>query len=272
MKKKALSLLLTLALCLSLLPTAAWATEDEGGSSPAAQSGETHTDHPVCGNLGSDCPDPGHSGHTNLTGWIAISDEAGLNAVQENGHYYLTREVEISRTWEPKDGVVLCLNGNTLQANGDFDAIEVGSDVTFTLTDCKDTGKVTHTNGNGRGVYNYAGIFKMYGGSITDNVATSSGGGVYNYSIPNPFASTTTKAYFYMYGGSISKNKAASGGGIYNLGGNVYMYGGSVTGNEAESSGGGVYTVTCGESNSPYFEMSGTASITNNKAVTGSGV
>ena len=273
MKKKALSLLLTLALCLSLLPTAAWATEDEGESSPAAQSGETHTDHPVCGNLGSDCPDPGHSGHTNLTGWIAISDEAGLNAVQENGHYYLTREVEISRTWEPKDGVVLCLNGNTLQANGDFDAIEVGRDVTFTLTDCEDTGKVTHTNGNGRGVYNYAGIFKMYGGSITDNVATSSGGGgVYNYSIPNPFASTTTKAYFYMYGGSISKNKAASGGGIYNLGGNVYMYGGSVTGNEAESSGGGVYTVTCGESNSPYFEMSGTASITNNKAVTGSGV
>lgn len=272
MKKKALSLLLTLALCLSLLPTAAWATEDEGGSSPAAQSGETHTDHPVCGNLGSDCPDPGHSGHTNLTGWIAISDEAGLNAVQENGHYYLTREVEISRTWEPKDGVVLCLNGNTLQANGDFDAIKVGSDVTFTLTDCKDTGKITHTSGNGRGVYNYAGIFKMYGGSITDNVATSSGGGVYNYSIPNPFAGTTTKAYFYMYGGSISKNKAASGGGIYNLGGNVYMYGGSVTGNEAESSGGGVYTVTCGESNSPDFEMSGTASITNNKAVTGSGV
>ena len=272
MKKKALSLLLTLALCLSLLPTAAWATEDEGGSSPAAQSGETHTDHPVCGNLGSDCPDPGHSGHTNLTGWIAISDEAGLNAVQENGHYYLTREVEISRTWEPKDGVVLCLNGNTLQANGDFDAIKVGSDVTFTLTDCKDTGKITHTSGNGRGVYNYAGIFKMYGGSITDNVATSSGGGVYNYSIPNPFAGTTIKAYFYMYGGSISKNKAASGGGIYNLGGNVYMYGGSVTGNEAESSGGGVYTVTCGESNSPQFEMSGTASITNNKAVTGSGV
>ena len=49
MKKKALSLLLTLALCLSLLPTAAWATEDEGGSSPAAQSGETHADHCICG-------------------------------------------------------------------------------------------------------------------------------------------------------------------------------------------------------------------------------
>lgn len=273
MKKKALSLLLTLALCLSLLPTAAWATEDEGGSSPAAQSGETHTDHPVCGNLGSDCPDSAHSRHADITDWKSISSESELRNARANGHYYLNTDVEINGySWEPEDGVVLCLNGNTLKANGDFDAIKVGSDVTFTLTDCTDTGKVTHTNGNGRGVYNYAGIFKMYGGSITDNVATSSGGGVYNYSIPNPFAGTTTKAYFYMYGGSISKNKAASGGGIYNLGGNVYMYGGSVTGNEAESSGGGVYTVTCGESNSPDFEMSGTASITNNKAVTGSGV
>lgn len=43
MKKKALSLLLTLALCLSLLPTAAWATEDEGESSPfCAERGEPH--------------------------------------------------------------------------------------------------------------------------------------------------------------------------------------------------------------------------------------
>ena len=41
-EEKALSLLLTLALCLSLLPTAAWATEDEGGSSLLRRAGR-HT-------------------------------------------------------------------------------------------------------------------------------------------------------------------------------------------------------------------------------------
>lgn len=81
---------------------------------------------------------------------------------------------------------MLCLNGKTIQANGDFDVIKISSDSTFALTDCKDTGKVTHINGNGSGIYNYGGEFYMYGGSITGNNAgegDSKGGGVYNWLI-----------------------------------------------------------------------------------------
>ncbi len=274
MKKKALSLLLTLALCLSLLPTAAWATEDEGESSPSVQSGETHTDHPVCGNLGSDCPDPGHSSkHTaDITDWTAISSESELRNAQANGHYYLEQDVEINgNSWEPKNGVVLCLNGNTLKATGDFNVIEIDN-TTFTLTDCKNTGEVTHDTGKtGSGVYNDGGTFNMYGGNITKN-ESNKGGGVYNYTVP-PMPGTMdgyTTAIFNMYGGSITGNTATeSGGGVYNWGGNVKMYGGDIRQNKA-STGGGVHNKPFDNKNANFY-MSGTASIEKNEASTSGG-
>ena len=280
MKKKALSLLLTLALCLSLLPTAAWATEDEGESSPAAQSGETHADHPVCGNLGSDCPDPGHSSkHTaDITDWTAISSESELRNAQANGHYYLEQDVEINgNSWEPKNGVVLCLNGNTLKATGDFNVIEIDN-TTFTLTDCKNTGEVTHDTGKtGSGVFNRYGTFNMYGGNITKNTSTEYGGGVYNRAEQGTSGTSSSpkQASFYMYGGSITGNNAKYGGGVCNRGSYFYMYGGSITHNNA-TNGGGVYTVPYVTSelfpSESYFDMSGEASITSNTAVKGSGV
>ena len=258
MKKKALSLLLTLALCLSLLPTAAWATEDEGESSPAAQSGETHTDHCICG-----AEHHAVGGHTNeeTVTWTEWTYTDKLPDTK--GNYYLKDNVTISdKSWTPVNGTVLCLNGKTIQANGDFDVIKIDNGYTFTLTDCANNGTVTHDTGKtGSGVYNYGGKFNMYGGNITGNSA-SIGGGVNNYATRDAiYQYNTYPATFNMYGGSITNNAAVSSGK-----------------NDSSGNGGGVYNYTtpghAGTSQSNVwgtFNMYG-GSIANNNAVNGSGV
>jgi len=110
----------------------------------------------------------------------------------------------------------------------------------------------------GGGVYN-KGIFEMYGGKISNNLASvGSGGGVYN------------GGTFKLSGGEISNNKATTavftesdtrghGGGVYNSGkGTFTMSGGKITKNTAVSDGGGV-------NNWGTFTMLG-GEITNNTA------
>lgn len=137
-------------------------------------------------------------------------------------------------TWRPADGTVLCLNGQTVREfafdTPAYDAITVGSGVTFSLTECASiqgdihcaSSAATHTvnnsgtfnfyNGQLRGtkskadgaaVYN-TGTFNMYGGTITNNSTTARGGGVYNANECN------------LYGGTITNN--GTGGGVYNNG------------------------------------------------------
>ena len=202
--------------------------------------------HPICGTKG--CKDDGHDDKL----WLPISDESALRAATA-GYYYLTKNIILWHgTWEPKDGVVLCLNGCNIEANVDSDTIVVNSGRTFTLTDCKGTtgeyGKITHwgddKNGRGVSVNGQNAEFIMYGGNISGNTVTGNGGGVY----------VNNRATFTMYGGEITGNKAT---GTNNCGGGVYvsadanntnrkstfnMYGGTISGNEATGgSGGGVY-------------------------------
>jgi hypothetical protein len=76
----------------------------------------------------------------------------------------------------------------------------------------------------GGGVENH-GVFKMFGGEITNNTAGIAGGGIYN------------KGTFTMHDGTISGNKAElCGGGVYN-GGTFGMFGGEITDNTAGESG-----------------------------------
>ena len=173
---------------------------------------------------------------------------------------YIGQEVKLDTNAKV---VNLCLNGNSITANGDFDTIILFCDnsnakMTLSLTDCKGTGKITHKDDKtGCGVYVnsfHRATFNMYGGSITGNKehVTSSntsteiprGGGVYMDCPPN----VNEEAYggiFNMYGGTISKNSATNGGGLFmcNNVGNIFrMYGGSITGNTATGMGGGVYS------------------------------
>ena len=249
-----------------------------------------HDNHPICGKT---CTHGNK--HDVITNWRSISTEAGLNAVIMGGCYYLTQDVEITSTWEPANGVTLCLNGHSITLVGrDHSSVIKVESGTFTLCDCSgDSGKITngYKDGGsqkypGRGVsVSKNGTFTMYGGSITGNTeggvfvgsnrtftmnggsitgntVTGSGGGVY----------VASGAEFTMNGGEISGNTSSSyGGGVYVYNGAEFtMTGGSITdnvagaSNENKSYGGGVYSTGT-------FTMTG-GSITGNKAKYGGGV
>ena len=127
----------------------------------AAWADESHTDHCICGAAHKEIGD--HKDSNKYTGsWTGVDD---LSKIIEAGHYYLTGDVTISQAWSPTNGVVLCLNGHNIIANGDFNAIEV--DGAFTLTDCKNDGKISHASGKkGCAVKNNRSEFCMYGGTI----------------------------------------------------------------------------------------------------------
>ena len=228
----------------------------------------------------------------------------GVTGLKAGGHYYLMRDVTVSETWHPADGVVLCLNGHSITATTrSINVIKVDKGKTFTLTDCSVNGTVTHdtgmrgrgvkvlgtfnlyggnitgnaTSGNyndgntlGAGVYVATGsTFNMYGGKITGNTGYSAGGGVYvDYTDSDKW-----RAVFNMSGGEISGNtSSSSGGGVYVNGGSFTMSGGSITSNVAgtsvSSSGGGVYLGdykdNVGATYPGTFTISGKVSITGN--------
>ena len=275
MKKRVLSLFMALALCFSMLPTAALAEEadaaPDGGD--ADSSGEmqlpgTHTAHCVCGK-DSGTKVNGHTHSTN-TAWnetTSLPDSAGS--------YYLTQPV--SGSWTVPTGKVnLCLNGKTINGK-----ITVGSGATLTLTDCSsdNSGKVqgevlvnggkfelysgTITGGVQVGLHSKPATgssFTMYGGTISGNTDT---GGVFLVGTTNG----TAPPSFTMHGGTISGNTAAAsdggGGGVY-VGENCSftMDGGTITGNTATAgNGGGIYI----HFNAGSVSISN-ATITGNKA------
>ena len=244
-------------------------TSDKEGCYPVYQGGKivlyagAPHKHPICGET---CADGEHT--QNIT-WTPIETEGELKAASANGYYYLTKDVTLTSTWKPADGVKLCLNGHTITTTANVDAIEVDQNVTFTLTDCKGTGKITHQykgqdgrvyTAKGCGAYVNGGTFHLYGGTFSKNIGhnigqNTNGGGVY----------VENSSTFYMYGGSIIDNSAGNtndytdGGGVYVKNYSTFhMSGGSIIGNSSGSCG-GVYV----DANST-FTLSGSASITGN--------
>ena len=227
-------------------------------------------------------------GDTELTA-TTITDKNSIRQgkmcyVLPAGNYYLGTDIELgypiyiashgaSSECPSSMDVKLCLNGKTLTANGDFDAIICSSylsKTTFTLTDCQQTaGTITHTAGKtGSGVLLYSQWvasngngtrFNMYGGSLTHNTAER-GGGV-------NIVANGDGGIFNLYGGVISDNEANdAGGGVYIDGRNstFTMYGGEITNNTAGTDGGGVSAA------SAKTVMNG-GSITGNTAAKGGG-
>ena len=292
MKKRILSCLMALALCLTLLPTAVLAVD-------------THAEqqHCLCGTSG--CNGTVHGTASTMTifnQWLGSSqtsgklqllvggpDNTGGNSqntqgnkfVLTGGNYYLKTsteesfldgDVKIKYPIQINGNVTICLNGKTIESSAkDQPVFEVTSGSTLTLTDCKgNAGKVKHTSdGSGSGVkVESGGTFNMYGGTITGNKATTGdtatqrGGGVYV---------SGGNSKFNMYGGTITDNTATKGGGgVYVSGGTFTMNGNaSVTSNRATDQnngiGGGVYVVD------GTFTMNG-GTISGNNATKGGGV
>ena len=199
MRKRITSLFLVLALCLSLLPTAALAAENEGG-----ESGESHT-HCVCGAEHHDVGDHETKEEITFTEWTDelvaeqySGEKTAANSLPKDaGNYYLTTDVTIVNAWTPRDGTVLDLNGHSITMKAKGPVINVTG--SFTLTDCKggkDTnpyGKITHNRKKpkvdyGSGVYmeKKGASFTPYSGEISSHDSNNNGGGVFLGSSNSP--------------------------------------------------------------------------------------
>lgn len=242
MKKRVLSCLMALALCMTLLPTAALA------------EGETIKE-------------------VNSAPELKNAIETGSNSIVK-----LTADIEISTTLTVSRAVTLDLNGNVLKRTDTGRVIEVQNNGNLTLTDS--TPSATHSfkvdestklwildktngtntvnggvitggnananNNDGGGVIIVSGgTFTMTGGNIVGCTA-GSGGGV------------DVSGTFTMTGGSIAGCVAAhaSGGGVYvETGGAFEMSGGSIAGCVAANGSGG------GICNDGTTKLSGSAKI-----------
>lgn len=197
MRKRVLSLLMTLLLCFSMLPTAVFAVEDEAAQSVDTLASTGHEGHNYCGKSAAECH---HTGESSFQYATPIDNAIELQAINAGGSYYLTDDIDLSSTWTPASGVVLCLNGKRLSlTNATGAVIHVERDRTFTLLDCG-AGKITHSgSAGGQGVL-ADGTFYMYGGTITQNWGDDSrndyAGGVY----------VSGTGSFHMLGGKITRN------------------------------------------------------------------
>lgn len=288
MKKRVLSLFMALALCFSMLPTAALA-EGAGAAPDAANADSTYTtgeDAGLAGGEDDSAPDDTDGGDTDSSGEAHDGEaDTAVSAVQGashashcvcggngdvNGHthntgtewtatddlpgtagsYYLTQSV--SGGWTVPEGKVnLCLNGQTINGK-----ITVGSGATLTLTDCSDSGRV-----QGEVLVN-GGKLELYSGTITGGVQVGKKGADYQ-----------TGSSFTMYGGAITGNEDY--GGVFLVGTTNHidppsftMHGGTISDNTAGASDGGGGGVYVGEKCS--FTMDG-GTITGNTATNGNG-
>lgn len=229
--------------------------------------------HCICGGGTTSGGHPQHSGVT-YTAWTddeaasqyGASSYTAANSLPKNsGKYYLTSDVTLrdTGTWRPADGTVLCLNGQTVREfafdTPAYDAITVGSGVTFSLTECASIQGDIYCASSRRAVHtvNNSGTFNLYNGRLRGTTSTADGAAVYN------------NGTFNMYGGIISNNgTTARGGGVYNAN-ECNLYGGTITNN---GTGGGVYnngTLSVGDSatvtgNSPNVYLPDGKAITLN--------
>lgn len=274
-----------LLLCATLCMTNVTALADDG----------THT-HPICGTTHTDIGD--HTGECADVVWTAWDGTSDIDYGDDNTAYvYLSGNAERSEQFAVKDGktLYLCLNGYSITRTTDstdaFDAvIRVYGDAQLVLCDCKGSGTITHSAGvYGRGVRlgdsSSTGDFIMYGGEISGNACSDTGGGVisagtylklYGGTISNNTADKrgggvfTNMTLTISDGITITGNKSEQGGGIYTYDEDITINGGNITGNTA-TYGGGVYHIgdyrTC-----DTLTISGSATITGNTATDGGGV
>ncbi|MDO4352702.1 MAG: right-handed parallel beta-helix repeat-containing protein, partial [Clostridia bacterium] len=249
MRKRIFSILLTIAVCLSMMPAGVWAADGE----TSGQGTNSEHSHCICG------------GNTNVNGHSHSTDLdfqpwTETDKLPNEGTYYLTESVTISGKWSPTGEVKLCLNGKTISGS-----ITVGTGATLTLTDCTNKGRIQGNN-NSTGVTVNGGTFNMYSGTITGGVQVGKKGA--DYQIGSSFT---------MYGGAITGNEvsSSSGGGVFLVGTTNHtdppsftMHGGTISNNTAGASDGGGGGVYVGEKCS--FSMDG-GTITGNTATKGNG-
>ena len=194
---------------------------------------EDHT-HCICGRTDCDGTPEGHR-------MITCKGVSSLDLIKDSGSYYLLNDVTLTKTWKPNGGT-LCLNGHAIHAAWKTAAIELKDTyITFNLTDCGSTGKVTgNINASGR-VDEGSGVvigaratFNLYNGSICDLSLDA-------YQNDLLAGAVEVNGTFNMYSGSIKDNqgdalqptstKPYTGGVLVNSTGVFNLYGGEISGN-----------------------------------------
>ena len=275
MKKRILSCLMALALCLTLLPATALA---EDGHAPHCLCGTKHNS-----NITHGADDKTAFKNANWlassVGELRVGSPGGSTygapltkmdnyVILNEGYYYLSYTadgcdrsyVRSSKTIKITGNVTICLNDKQIEKVVDNTGsvgpvFEVPAGSTLTLTDCTGSGQIIGGS-NGSGVYVNGGTLNLYSGQITksegqtDAKSNKYGGGVY----------VNNGGTFNMYGGAITGNHANYGGGVYVKSGTFNMYGGDITRNSASYGGGaGVYVEKNGT-----FIMNNAARVTDN--------
>ncbi|MEG2421660.1 MAG: hypothetical protein RSB55_08915, partial [Oscillospiraceae bacterium] len=304
MKKRLLSILLTLCMLLTLLPTAALAAENTTKTANSTISVETggttkYYDKQEDGwNAAAGAANTNGATVQLLADWKAapaddtIKTSFGTGAGFGKQGYIL---VPANKT------IILDLNDYTIDrelrnqssAVPEGKVIEVKGNLTLKNTnrDIKITGKITGANSSNGGAVDVAsggGTFTMEGGSITGNNASVAGGvyvnGNFNMTGGKIYSNSANGANgaggvyvsdtgtFNMSGGSITGNTAVgdkSAGGVYMVGGGTSftMTGGSITGNTGGGAGGVLVADASNSKN--IFIVGGTAKITGNKLTGG---
>ena len=241
MKKRILSCLMALALCLTLLPATALAVGD----------GMNHESHTGATELRMD----GTTLKKNGSEWnyeeINVSNSSSRGYLLDGGTYYLNSNLDLADY--PiliKGNVTLCLNGKTITYKGtdnryaiSLESFKNSSENAYlTLTDCENNAG-TIKGGSHPAVFMQGNTkLDMYGGTLT---GSSKG------------VNVGSDCTFNMYGGKITGNNGR--GVVIDAGGTFDMSGGTISGNI-----GGVFV------DGGTFTMNDTASITDNTA-TGDG-
>lgn len=252
MKKRIWSALMALCLCVSLLPTAAWAeTESDygltvggvavtssnaanitaditnngkisaegegGGEGEGNGEGEGHS-HYNCGVKG--CTNAKH-GHSQVAEWTKLTQANVQGDTWEltSGSYYLGGDITVTNRVEISGTVNLCLNGCSLTSAYEDGTIIIKNNSTLNVTDCGSGGKIANT-GSGNAI-----VTSTFGEEITLNLykGTLESGAASAYYNGDAYAN----CIFNQYGGKVTSAatdtvSVMDGCGQYNL------YGGSV--------------------------------------------
>ena len=243
MKKRILSILLTLCMVLMLCPVTAFAANDDATELQSLLSGggtvTLDKDYTIDSTLDVDrTVTLDLNGHViKMTGSgtvIIIGSQANLTMIDSNNTATHTDSTL------PAGGVIT--GGNATQNGG---GVYVGGGCSMTMTggtieNCSATG--------GGGVYVFhSGSFTMEDGTI-ENCSATYGGGVY-----------VDKSTFAMEGGTIENCSAKSGGGggIYVSSGTFTIGDGEIKNCKSSFGGGGLYIVASGSAGLSTFTMTG---------------
>ena len=194
MKKRILSIVLSIVMLVGLLPTTA-----------LAMPAPAHTAHYSCGVANCDADHNGDAdgfGHSEVASWTALStkltydsDTQTYKGTLDGGNYYLDDNINLGTTYIAIYNTVnLCLNGKTITGTSTT-VIQVQSNATLNLCDCKGGGKVETTVAT-NGIKN-ASILNVYNGTVTATGNTSRG--IYNTGTVNISGGTVSGGSYGIY-------------------------------------------------------------------------